>query len=71
MHLHRVSDTKFDEQGGIMGWRITLIPTTYQIHLQGKLLYTSRKVARDDSLNRQHPYTPPPPVHHATRTLHP
>lgn len=39
-HLHRVPDTEFDEQGNIVGWGITLVPTAHQMHLQGKLLYT-------------------------------
>ena len=40
MHLHHVPDTEFDEQGNIVGWGITLVPTAHQIYLQGKLLYT-------------------------------
>lgn len=39
-HLTRVSDTEFDEQGNIVGWGLTLVPTPHQIHLQGKRLYT-------------------------------
>jgi alkylmercury lyase len=40
MHLTRVPDTEFDEQGNIVGWGITLVPTDHQIQLQGKRLYT-------------------------------
>jgi len=39
-HLARVPDTEFDEQGNIVGWGITLVPTTHQMHLRGKRVYT-------------------------------
>lgn len=40
MHLARVPDTEFDEQGNIVGWGVTLVPTDHQVQLQGKRLYT-------------------------------
>ncbi len=40
MHLARVPDTEFDEQGNIVGWGVTLVPTDHQVQLQGKQLYT-------------------------------
>lgn len=38
--LARVLDTEFDEQGNIVGWGITLVPTDHQVQMQGKRLYT-------------------------------
>jgi len=39
-HLTRVPDTEFDEQGNIVGWGITLLPTQHQFHLQERPLFT-------------------------------
>ncbi|GAC1404444.1 MAG: organomercurial lyase MerB [Ktedonobacteraceae bacterium] len=39
-HLARVSDTEFDEQGNIVGWGVTLVPTAHHIQLHGRPLYT-------------------------------
>jgi alkylmercury lyase len=39
-HLARVPDTEFDEQGNIVGWGITLIPTRHQFDLQERSLFT-------------------------------
>ncbi len=39
-HLARVPDTEFDEQGNIVGWGITLVPTQHQIRLKEHSLFT-------------------------------
>ncbi|WP_338250740.1 organomercurial lyase [Dictyobacter halimunensis] len=39
-HLARVSDAEFDEQGDIVGWGITLLPTQHQFVLSELLLFT-------------------------------
>lgn len=39
-HLARVPDTEFDANGNIVGWGITLVPTTHQFQVDGQLLYT-------------------------------
>lgn len=40
LHLARVPDTEFDEQGNIVGWGITLVPTQHQFRLKERLLFT-------------------------------
>ncbi len=35
-----VPDTEFDEQGNIVGWGVTLVPTAHHMQLHGKPLYT-------------------------------
>ncbi|HEX4203680.1 MAG TPA: organomercurial lyase [Ktedonobacteraceae bacterium] len=39
-HLARVPDTEFDEQGNIVGWGITLLPTQHQFRLKELPLFT-------------------------------
>jgi alkylmercury lyase len=39
-HLALVPDTEFDEQGNIVGWGITLLPTKYQFRLKELPLFT-------------------------------
>jgi alkylmercury lyase len=39
-HLVRVPDTEFDEQGNIVGWGITLLPTQHQFRLKERPLFT-------------------------------
>ena len=39
-HLARVPDTEFDEQGNIVGWGITLLPTSHQFLLPARSLFT-------------------------------
>lgn len=39
-HLARVPDTEFDEQGHIVGWGITLVPTQHQFVLSERMLFT-------------------------------
>lgn len=39
-HLARISDTEFDEQGNIVGWGITLLPTRHQFRLKELPLFT-------------------------------
>lgn len=39
-HLARVPDTEFDQQGNIVGWGVTLVPTTHHFQIGGKPLYT-------------------------------
>jgi alkylmercury lyase len=39
-HLARVPDTEFDEQGNIVGWGITLLPTPHQFLLPERRLFT-------------------------------
>lgn len=38
--LAHLPDTEFDQQGNILGWGLTLLPTSHQFHLDGKSLYT-------------------------------
>src|SRR5713101_6599028 len=38
--LAHLPDTEFDQQGNILGWGVTLLPTSHQFQLDGKLLYT-------------------------------
>lgn len=39
-HLVRIPDTEFDEQGNILGWGITLVPTSHQFLVKGHALFT-------------------------------
>jgi alkylmercury lyase len=39
-HLARVPDIEFDEQGNIVGWGITLLPTHHQFRLHEHQLFT-------------------------------
>lgn len=39
-HLAHVPDTEFDNEGNIVGWGITLIPTHYQFWVKGHSLFT-------------------------------
>lgn len=39
-HLARVPDTEFDEQGNIVGWGVTLLPTQHQFRLKKHPLFT-------------------------------
>jgi alkylmercury lyase len=39
-HLARVPDIEFDEQGNIVGWGITLLPTQHQFVLSKRSLFT-------------------------------
>jgi alkylmercury lyase len=39
-HLVRIPDTEFDEQGNILGWGITLVPTQHQFWVKGRSLFT-------------------------------
>jgi alkylmercury lyase len=38
--LARLPDTEFDQQGNIVGWGVTLVPTRHCFQLDGKLLFT-------------------------------
>jgi alkylmercury lyase len=38
--LAHLPDTEFDRQGNIVGWGVTLIPTSHQFQIDGKSLYT-------------------------------
>jgi alkylmercury lyase len=38
--LAHLPDTEFDQQGDILGWGVTLLPTSHQFQLDGKVLYT-------------------------------
>ena len=38
--LSHLPDTEFDQQGNILGWGVTLLPTSHQFQLDGKVLYT-------------------------------
>jgi alkylmercury lyase len=38
--LAHLPDTEFDQQGNILGWGVTLLPTSHQFQLNGKTLYT-------------------------------
>jgi len=39
-YLVRIPDTEFDEQGNILGWGITLVPTQHQFWVKGRSLFT-------------------------------
>lgn len=39
-HLTRVLDTEFDEEGQIIGWGITLVPTQHQFQVKERALFT-------------------------------
>lgn len=39
-HLARVPDTEFDEQGHIVGWGITIVPTQHRFALAERALFT-------------------------------
>lgn len=39
-HLARVPDTEFDNEGNIVGWGITLVPTHHQFWVKGHSLFT-------------------------------
>jgi alkylmercury lyase len=39
-HLARVPDTEFDEQGNVVGWGITLLPTPHRFLLPERRLFT-------------------------------
>jgi alkylmercury lyase len=39
-HLVRIPDTEFDDQGNIVGWGITLIPTQHQFWVKERSLFT-------------------------------
>ena len=38
--LAHLPDTEFDQQGNILGWGVTLLPTSHKFQLDGKTLYT-------------------------------
>jgi alkylmercury lyase len=38
--LARLPDTEFDHSGNIVGWGVTLLPTSHQFQIQGTSLYT-------------------------------
>jgi len=38
--LSRLPDTEFDQEGNILGWGVTLVPTSHRFQLDGKVLYT-------------------------------
>jgi len=38
--LTRLQDTEFDHQGNILGWGVTLVPTSHHFQMRGKPLYT-------------------------------
>src|SRR6266852_8302481 len=38
--LAHLPDTEFDHSGNIVGWGVTLLPTSHQFQLDGKALYT-------------------------------
>jgi alkylmercury lyase len=38
--LAHLPDTEFDQQGNILGWGVTLLPTSHQFQLDGQVLYT-------------------------------
>src|SRR5581483_8574112 len=39
-HLAHVSDTEFDHEGKIVGWGLTLVPTSHQFRVKGQALFT-------------------------------
>ncbi len=39
-HLTRLPDTEFNEEGQIVGWGITLVPTQHQFWVKGHALFT-------------------------------
>lgn len=38
--LARLPDTEFDQQGNILGWGVTLVPTLHRFQIDGKPLFT-------------------------------
>ena len=38
--LARVPDTEFDQEGNIIGWGVTLMPTRHRFQLDGRVLFT-------------------------------
>jgi alkylmercury lyase len=38
--LIQLPDTEFDQQGNILGWGVTLVPTSHHFQIRGKPLYT-------------------------------
>jgi alkylmercury lyase len=38
--LMRLPDTEFDQQGNVVGWGVTLLPTRHRFHIHGRSLYT-------------------------------
>ena len=38
--LLHLPDTEFDQQGNVVGWGVTLLPTRHRFHLHGQTLYT-------------------------------
>jgi len=38
--LGRLPDTEFDQQGNIVGWGVTLVPTRHRFQIRGQSLYT-------------------------------
>jgi alkylmercury lyase len=38
--LTRLPETEFDQEGNILGWGVTLVPTSHRFQLDGKVLYT-------------------------------
>jgi alkylmercury lyase len=38
--LMRLPDTEFDQEGNIVGWGVTLVPTRHRFQIDGKFLYT-------------------------------
>jgi alkylmercury lyase len=39
-HLVRLPDTEFDQHGNIVGWGVTLLPTSHRFQIQGRQLFT-------------------------------
>ncbi len=38
--LMQLPDTEFDQQGNILGWAVTLVPTSHRFQIRGQSLYT-------------------------------
>src|SRR5436190_6736577 len=38
--LSKLAETEVDEQGNILGWGVTLVPTSHRFQLDGMQLYT-------------------------------
>ena len=36
----QLPDTEFDQQGNILGWAVTLVPTSHRFQIRGQSLYT-------------------------------